>query len=133
MVISSIKKDKNVQSANSENCVSCEFCGEKFCPRPQTRNPRACPNCQADRQKANEKEWRQRNQPIIPPPPEYFVKWRQRRRNLFEDLADSIVYCISVVAPKSGMTIDEAVLSRMLRKLFFALGIRRVKQVVNFV
>ena len=40
---------------------TCEFCNTEFEPRPQVKNPRACSNCQNARQRANEKEWRNRH------------------------------------------------------------------------
>lgn len=35
----------------------CEFCNTCFQSRPQVKHPRACQNCQKQRQRGNEKTW----------------------------------------------------------------------------
>jgi hypothetical protein len=73
---------------------SCEFCHDRYFARPQVKNPRACgkPSCQAARQRANEREWREKN--ISRYSADYFRKWRKnahkRRRWLIERISEAL-------------------------------------------
>ena len=79
---------------------TCNFCDTEYSPRPQVKSPRACSkmSCQNQRQRSNEREWRQKNGGKYGS--EYFRKWRkqshQRKNRLAVELLESL---------KVGMTL----------------------------
>ena len=57
----------------------CNYCHTPFSPRPQVKNPKACPkgDCQKARQRGNEKHWRERNK--VHYPKDYYELQRCKR------------------------------------------------------
>lgn len=73
-------------------CV-CEFCSQEFIPRPQVKKPRACKDCQAKRQRANEIDWRKRNMHLVCK--KYHQVRRDQRYKKLSQLAAYISHCMT--------------------------------------
>ena len=105
---------------------NCEFCHNDFHSRPQVKRPRACPSCQKERQRSNEKDWRILN-------PQYFSAlyhklMREERMRKLKVAAKLLSKCIGVGKEMLGMTLAVDDLGAIFWKLLVELGIRRVNK-----
>jgi len=107
---------------------NCEFCLIIFHPRPQVKNPRACPDllCQKKRQRTNEREWRAAH--AKDPDPGYHRIRRRQRISLLQKISRSILECIEVGGRFLNRRYDAAELGQILDELTLRLGIRRANK-----
>jgi len=106
----------------------CEFCPTEYEPRPQVKNPRACPNakCQQKRQGTNEKAWRERHTHLSGG--EYHRVRRKQRRRKLEAIAVLILKCLEVGARFLNQRLDREGLSVFFTEFLSELGIRRANK-----
>ena len=112
---------------NRSKCI-CEFCKEKFTPRAQVKNPRACNkrSCQRKRQKINEKEWRERNKGLYDK--KYHNIMKQKRKERLLEYSGKLLELIEI----GRIYLDEKLkienISEYIFNFFIKLGIRKVKK-----
>jgi hypothetical protein len=105
----------------------CEFCSATYQPRPQVKRPRACPQCQKQRQRANEKAWHFKHQAKFDP--SYFSVKRELRLKEVRKLVEEFLKCFLVGLTFSGKRPgDEGLLRDYFQRFFLELGIRRVNK-----
>lgn len=114
-------------------CVSCEFCGDLFLPRPQIKKPRACSHekCQQARQKLNQQEWRQRENVYYPN--DYHRKKRRERSKKLGFLAKMLCDLLSIGAKMKHVLISKSHLSAIMTQALGSLGILGAKKLCPFV
>ena len=105
---------------------TCEFCHSEFRPRPQVKNPRACPGCQKTRQRSNENDWRKRNPKYSDPV--YHKLQRELRKKRLIAVAKSLSECIRVGKVMLGLSLGMGELGLVLTEFLQQLGIRRVNK-----
>lgn len=110
----------------------CQFCGANYLPRKQVKNPRAClkNKCQLKRQKANEYEWRARNN--LASDPEYHRLQRKNRAKILNALAKLIFECTTVGSKFLNRSIQPTNLYSLLSAFILQQGIRRAKKLWQF-
>ena len=108
---------------------TCEFCNTEFEPRPQVKNPRACSNCQNARQRANEKEWRNRHLGLYDG--KYHQVKRESRNAAIKTKVKDLIKCVEVGGTLLGIAITKEIqesFGDILLKFLFGLGIRRANK-----
>lgn len=121
-------------STNRSSCrqvpvsATCEFCGSKYFPRPQTKNPRSCKElkCQKKRQLKNQAEWRQSRN--IYYSPEYHREKRVERSKKLGRLAESVSELMVVGARFLGVEVEEDKIRDFLTLYFLDSGITLIKK-----
>lgn len=106
----------------------CEFCLTDYKTRPQVKNPRACekPVCQGLRQRANEREWHNRNQGLYDS--KYHAIMRERRLDLILLIAGLFRKCMQIGASLSGMDLKAPEFGVVLEKFLLGLGVRQINK-----
>ncbi len=109
----------------------CEFCHIEFSPRPQVKNPRACKldQCQAQRQRSNEKAWKERHSNEYDK--EYHSIQRDKRLKAIEKVLESILKCFEVGSKLTGKNIHIDDFKAYFATFIFRLGIRRINKFWN--
>ena len=104
------------------------FCHTSFLPRPQVKNPRACQlkSCQLERQKANEKAWREQNWGLYDS--KYHSIRKVQRHRTINHMTTQVVSCIKAGKTLLGHHLDLEVIKEYLAELFLSLGIRKLKK-----
>jgi hypothetical protein len=105
---------------------NCEFCHTQFYPRPQVKCPRACPACQLQRQRDNEKDWRNRNPRYSDP--SYHRVCRRERIRVLRERACALVKCLKIGGDMTGVALAIDFLTADLVEFVIGLGIRRVNK-----
>ena len=110
----------------------CEFCLAEFQSRPQVKNPRACqrPECQLQRQRLNEREWRKRHPE--PSGGRYHAIRREQRAQRIVALSITIRKCFQVGRDLLGLRFDVEEFSSFLDEMLFNLGVRRISKFWSF-
>lgn len=111
---------------------ACEFCGNEYSPRPQVKNPRACRkrSCQAERQRGNEREWRELNRDRFGA--EYFKEWRKRVHKVKTKFAIDLLESLKVGMKFRGHEeFDSALFGSFLGDFLDHLGMRSVNKLCN--
>jgi hypothetical protein len=123
----------DVSQRQAPCCVSCEFCGELFSPRAQTKKPRACSDekCQKARQKQNQKAWREREKPYYPA--DYHRRKRQERSGKLALLAKKLCDLLSIGAELKNVLIEPTRLGVIMAEVLGSLGILGAKKLCPFV
>lgn len=103
----------------------CEFCRTEFLARPQVKKPRACNNCQGDRQRANERAWHRRHAHFDD---RYHSVRREQRLRKIKELADALVECLRVGQSLLGFSIKLAPFAEKLGEFLAELGVRRINK-----
>lgn len=108
---------------------NCEFCHTEFYPRPQVKKPRACPCCQVQRQRSNEKDWRNRN-------PKYSMAMyheimRRKRERKIRAVTEALSDCIKVGREMSGLKFESKELAALLSEFIVGLGVRRLNSLLG--
>ena len=108
--------------------MDCEFCNREFSPRPQVKYPRACfeRSCQAERQKTNEKDWRNRQDVIRPN--SYDSLQRGLRTAAIKKIVAEILKCLGIGRRMSGFSDFGASSVDFFTQIFLNLGIRRTNK-----
>jgi len=109
---------------------TCEFCNSEFSPRPQVKKPRACPNCQRLRQRANEKAWREKNLGCYDG--KYHSAKRDGRKAAIQEKVTDLLRCIEVGGTLLGVPFTKEIrdsFQGIFLKFMFTLGIRIVNKV----
>src|SRR4051812_33789276 len=104
----------------------CEFCHTEYKSRPQVKRPRACTSCQRQRQRTNEKDWRNRNPRYSDPA--YHKVCREQRFKKLNEVVTILSSCLKVGKTFLGLDIAMDLVSGALGEFLFALGIRRVNK-----
>lgn len=107
----------------------CEFCSILFHPRPQVKKPRACPNCQKQRQRLNEKEWHTRNSHLSSM--EYHRIYRQQRLERIAILVEALVQSMNVGFQFFDFNFDKKLapnLNQFLIQFLNHLGLRQINK-----
>ena len=106
----------------------CEFCHTEFIPRPQVKKPRACNHsaCQKRRQRANEREWKQRFSLYLDA--EYHRSQRLERRKLLKSVVLGLLRCLSTGKELLDFSFRVDLLSPVIEKFIFDLGMRQVNK-----
>lgn len=107
---------------------NCEFCLSEFEPRPQVKNPRACKHqsCQRQRQRANEKEWR--NLQVGYPGENYYQIRKLQRKKRITDVVQSLIKCFEAGRKFFGVDILMEEFSQILEAALFRIGVRRINK-----
>ena len=95
-------------------------------PRPQAKRPRACRNCQKLRQKANEKDWRERNPGIYDA--NYHTIKKKVREARIEEISIKATACLSRGALLVGLCIDSLKIGAKILKLLLFVGLREINK-----
>jgi hypothetical protein len=103
----------------------CEFCRTDFLSRPQVKNPRACENCQSLRQRANEREWHERQSKFSD---RYHQLRRGQRLKLIEALTKVLMECLSVGGRLLGTPLNLEKLCEVLTRFLVELGVRQINK-----
>jgi hypothetical protein len=82
-------------------CI-CEFCHTDYAPRPQVKKPRACTKCQALRQAANEKSWKDKNVGLYDS--EYHRVRRNGRMKRLRSKVEGWIRCMEVGGTLLGVS-----------------------------
>ncbi len=110
--------------------VTCEFCSTLFEPRPQTKNPRACNNnnnqCQRERQRANEREWREKNQSVYDS--EYHEIQKDKRAKQIEEAYQLILKCLETGSTFLNQKTNFNEFMKIFYRIFFSLGVKRINK-----
>ena len=106
----------------------CEFCSAVFRPRPQVKSPRACDkvNCQAARQKANEKAWREQNHRLYDRV--YHAAKRSLRLSKLKELLTAFMDALKVGSRLKGLDLRFEQIEECLSQTFLELGSRRTNK-----
>jgi hypothetical protein len=107
----------------------CEFCSNEFLARPQVKKPRACNECQSQRQRANEKAWHARHTHFND---KYHRIRRDERNKRIEKLVLILVECLRVGQQLMGTTIKFESFSDYFVDWFSRLGVRRINKFWSF-
>jgi len=104
--------------------IICEFCNSYFSPRPQIKNPRACSKkcCQEARQKANEKDWHERNKGLYDG--KYHRIKRSFRKKKLKEIINNMLECLKIGSCLKKIEYNFLALEDILSKLFLDLGIK---------
>ena len=107
---------------------TCEFCLSKFDCRPQVKNPRAClkPECQRQRQRANEREWKERNPKYLNA--KYHQAKREVREKRIQQVAAVLKKCLSIGRDLLGRTFELERIAAFLERWLLDLGMRQINQ-----
>ncbi len=112
---------------NKSMCI-CEICKEEFTPRPQIKNPRACSKyaCQRERQRRNERDWREKNADLYDRI--YHQIQKQKREEKMELILNTIMALLEV-----GQRFHRMYLNLSKARVFFfeilkSLGLRRINK-----
>jgi hypothetical protein len=111
---------------------TCQFCNDRYFARPQVKNPRACGKaaCQAARQKANEREWREKNASRYDA--HYYRKWRKDAYRRRLRLRDRISQALKIgLAFRNDPALDFDLLMIVFHDFLQALGMRTVNKFCN--
>ena len=104
----------------------CEFCHVMFEGRPQVKRPRACGECQQERQRENEKAWHNRNKGL------YDLKYHQiqkaERFKKLKAMAEQIFRFIEIGKSFLGTEIDLGGLEELFQLFFISFGIRKINK-----
>jgi len=110
----------------------CEFCNDKFSPRAQVKNPRACNkrSCQNKRQRSNEKQWHSQN-------PEgadsmYHRVTKLTRIRELRKISQKIAELLITGARFAGYHMESFHFQSFVFEFFKHLGIRKVNKFWNF-
>jgi len=103
----------------------CEFCHTHFSCRPQVKNPRACSNCQVERQRTNEREWHEKHTHFNDA--YHGIRRKQREQKIFK-LVSILIACLRVGQSLSGIKLDSEKFSKILEVRFLELGVRRINK-----
>jgi len=107
----------------------CEFCHTHFSCRPQVKNPRACSNCQVERQRTNEREWHEKHTHFNDA--YHGIRRKQREQKIFK-LVSILIACLRVGQSLSGIKLDSEKFSKILEVRFLELGVRRINKFCEF-
>ena len=111
---------------------TCEFCGKRYHPRAQVKNPRACSNlkCQAARQRANEREWHRKN--AFRFDGEYFQAWRKSCHKRRSELGERMVEALKAgVTFRQDLGLDLETTLKLLVEFLSNLGMGSVNKLCN--
>jgi hypothetical protein len=104
----------------------CEFCHVMFEGRPQVKRPRACRECQGERQKENEKAWHRRNKGL------YDLKYHQiqkaERFKKLKSMTEEIFRLLEIGKSFLGVAIDLGGLEEIFQLFFISFGIRKINK-----
>jgi hypothetical protein len=126
------------QGSNDQVCNQgdamhcCKFCLSEFDARPQVKNPRAClkPECQLKRQRANEREWRERHPALRGT--RYHAIRRAQRTIRIQAAATTIKRCLQVGVDLMGVRISVGEFSQILENFLLDLGVRQINKFWDF-
>jgi hypothetical protein len=106
----------------------CEFCSREFVSRPQVKAPRACNNkrCQSERQKTNEKDWRNRNLGFYDR--KYHAVQRALRLAAIKKILTEILKCLGTGRRMYGYPDVGPEFCKFLCKIFHSAGSRVVNK-----
>ena len=107
---------------------ACEFCLSKFDCRPQVKNPRAClkPDCQRLRQRANEREWHERNPKYLDN--EYHRSQREVRLKRILAITTLLKKCMSIGRDLLGIRFNADEIAAFLERWLLDLGLRQINK-----
>ncbi len=106
----------------------CEYCGARFNPRPQVKNPRACKKsgCQKKRQRSNELACRSRSYGVRDS--EYHRICKAARLACILRVIEIIVKCLTVGTRILGETVAVEAFRALLLNFFVRLGVRKINK-----
>ena len=108
---------------------TCEFCKREFQPRPQVKNPRACKECQAARQRDNEYNWKERHKDIYNK--EYYEQQKIKREDEKKKYADELIECLEVGMKFLEKKLRIGEFRNFIMHIFSHLGLTKIKQVLE--
>jgi len=103
----------------------CEFCRTDFLSRPQVKNPRACGGCQSLRQRANEREWHERQSKFCD---RYHQLRRDQRLKLIETLVKVLMECMGIGGRFLGTTLNLEKFCEAFSDFLMELGVRQINK-----
>jgi hypothetical protein len=107
----------------------CEFCTAVFQPRPQVKNPRACSNCQKQRQRLNEQEWRAKNSHLSSG--DYHRIYREQRLKKITLFVETLIQAMNVGLQFYDFNFDKNLaphLNLVMIKFLSHLGLRQISK-----
>lgn len=104
----------------------CEFCFSNFHARPQVKRPRACPNCQKKRQRANEKAWHIKHKDQFDQ--RYHQVQKMIRFKLIKQVLVEFLKYLRVGCSIHGQQLHWGLFESYFLKFLGDLGIRRVNK-----
>lgn len=107
----------------------CEFCSTHFLSRPQVKSPRACSNCQELRQRANEREWHEKQTHFDDA--YHGIRRKQREQKILK-LVSILIECLRVGQSLSGLKFDSQKFSQILAVRLLELGVRQINKFCEF-
>ena len=110
---------------------TCEFCHTQFTPRSQVKTPRACNKdmCQRQRQRDNERSWRERHKHLEDK--NYHQIRRHQRRKKIHDIGQLIFKCMAVGREFLGIPIYMENMRTHFIDFLLELGIRRINKLCS--
>lgn len=109
--------------------LKCEFCEAVFQHRPQVKNPRACKNCQVERQRANEKTWHSKNKADFDS--KYYRTKKIQRIKRIREIVNEFYRLITVGKTFLNQKLELAGFNDLLFQFLCSLGIRRVNKLLR--
>jgi hypothetical protein len=104
----------------------CNYCSAIFFPRPQVKQPKACPKCQAKRQRENEKAWRIKNKDRFGAV--YAKTQKELRKERLLEIADVMAEGLLTGLRFKGKSINLKETAESLFQWLLFIGIRRVNK-----
>jgi hypothetical protein len=104
---------------------TCEFCSIQFEARPQVKIPRACKDCQVLRQRANERDWHERNLHLHSHT--YHKSKREVRLTKLRKLASVFTECLRVGQDFFGIKFLND-FELFFAQAFIRLGVRQINK-----
>ena len=103
----------------------CEFCHTHFSCRPQVKNPRACSNCQVERQRTNKREWHEKHTHFNDA--YHGIRRKQREQKILK-FVSILIECLRVGQRLSGLKFDSQKFSLILEVHLLELGVRQINK-----
>ena len=104
----------------------CEFCTARYQARSQVKRPRACADCQKNRQRANEKAWHIKNKAQFNP--RYFQIQKILRFKQLKKISQEYLKYFRVGFTLHGKQLNLLLFEQFLLKFLLQLGVRRVNK-----
>ena len=106
----------------------CDYCNTIYQPRPQVKNPKACPKvkCQKLRQRSNEKSWKLNNKAFYGK--DYYEAQKEKRSKVISEKVNETISCLSVGSKFLNKDFNEENFQELLFHFYTRLGVRSINK-----
>lgn len=104
----------------------CDFCNVMFNARPQVKRPRACKDCQLERQQENERAWHSEHRSGFDA--QYHRSQKVDRFKTLKAVADEISKLVDIGKTFLGERVELAGMVTFFYRFLVHIGIRRVNK-----